>query len=331
MYGLLPSFSIVKGCKVVSICGKNSERMSRYCKKLGLNRYTDWNEMLQKEKPDAVAIAVIPKHQYEIAKYALENGMAVFAEKPLTISFHTSAELNKLAKKKNLPNMLDFMFPEIPEWNAAKKAIENGSIGKILNINVDWKFLSYDLRNHIKSWKTDVEQGGGALSYYFSHTFYYLEYFIGRIKNMQCIFSSSEKSLNKGETIINMIILFENGCIGNAHMDISYAGRQKHTVEFHGEDGTIILQNSSNSFVDNFELTVNTLKGTQKIKPDKVLNLSHDELEDPRIKIIKPIAERFINWCNTGVVTKPDFQDGLRVQQLVEMARVSDSKFHKHE
>ena len=93
--------------------------------------------------------------------------------------------------------MIDFIFPEIPEWRAAKKAIEDGLIGKILNINVDWTFLSYDLRNDIKSWKTDVKQGGGALSFYFSHTFHYLEYFIGRIKSLQCSFSSSEKSVNR--------------------------------------------------------------------------------------------------------------------------------------
>lgn len=223
--------------------------------------------------------------------------------------------------------MLDFIFPEIPEWRATKKAIESGLIGKILNVNVDWTFLSYDLKNHIKSWKTDVDQGGGALSYYFSHTLYYLEYFMGKIKNMQCSFSSSEKSLNKGETIINMTMLFENGCMGNAHMDISCAGIQKHTVEFHAESGKIILQNNSNDFVDNFELIVNTPKGTKKIKPNANLDLLHDESEDPRVKVITPIVERFINWCNAGVAAKPDFQDGLRVQELIEMARDSNSKF----
>ncbi|HIO51838.1 MAG TPA: hypothetical protein EYN36_04580 [Pelagibacteraceae bacterium] len=124
-----------------------------------------------------------------------------------------------------------------------------------------------------------------------------------------------------------MTILFENGCMGNAHMDISYSGRQKHTVEFFADGRKITLQNISDCFVDNFELTVNTGKKTQKIKPDKVLDLSHDELEDPRVKVIKPIAERFINWCNTGVEAKPDFEDGLRVQELIEMARASDSKF----
>ena len=328
MYGLLPAFNEIKGCTVVSICGKNSERMQLYCKKIGLRRYTDWKKMLRKEKPDAIAISVIPKHQYEIAKYALKNGIAVFAEKPLTTSFSSSLELYKLVKK-NLPNMIDFIFPEIPEWQTAKKTIASGIIGKTLSIEVDWRFLSYDLKNHIKSWKTDVKQGGGALSFYFSHVFYYLEYFIGRIKSIQCIFSSSEKSLNKGETSINMIVLFENGCVGNAHMDISYAGRQKHVIEIHGKKGIITLQNNSNNFVDNFELINNTLKGAQKIKPRRVFNLPPDELEDPRVKIIKPIAERFIDWCNNGVAAKPDFQDGLRVQELIEMARISNSKFHK--
>ena len=327
MYGLLPAFSRIKECKVVSICGKNSEMMLNNCKKLGLNRYTDWREMLQKEKPDAVAIAVIPSHQYEIAIYALENEMAVFAEKPLTTSFDTSLELNKLAKKKRLPNMLDFLFPEIPEWHAAKKAIENGLIGEILKVNVDWTFLSYDLMNHIKSWKTDVKQGGGALSFYFSHVFYYLEYFLGRIKNIECNFSSSEKSLNKGETGTDMTISFENGCVGNAHMDISNTDQQKHKVEFHAEGKTMILQNFNSNFVDNFELILNTSKGIEKIKPDMLLDSSYDESEDPRVKVIKPIAERFINWCNTGNTAKPDFEDGLRVQELIKMARISNSNF----
>ncbi len=327
MYGLLPAFSRIKECKVVSICGKNSEMMLNNCKKLGLNRYTDWREMLQKEKPDAVAIAVIPSHQYEIAIYALENGMAVFAEKPLTTSFDTSLELNKLAKKKRLPNMLDFLFPEIPEWHAAKKAIENGLIGEILKVNVDWTFLSYDLMNHIKSWKTDVKQGGGALSFYFSHVFYYLEYFLGRIKNIECNFSSSEKSLNKGETGTDMTISFENGCVGNAHMDISNTDQQKHKVEFHAEGKTMILQNFNSNFVDNFELILNTSKGIEKIKPDMLLDSSYDESEDPRVKVIKPIAERFINWCNTGNTAKPDFEDGLRVQELIKTARISNSSF----
>jgi predicted dehydrogenase len=326
MYGLLPSFNKVEGCKVVSICGSNSERMQNNCKKFNINQYSDWRKMLETEKPDALAVAVTPKHQYDILKYALENEIAVFAEKPLTLSFHTSKDLNDLAKKKELPNVIDYIFPEIPEWHSTKNMIDNESIGKLIKINVDWTFLSYDLSNQIKSWKTDVMQGGGALSFYFSHIFYYLEYFVGKIKNLDCKFFTSNKSLNGGETRIDMTILFKNDCIGNIHLDISCSNKQTHRIEFIGKEGSILLQNNTSNFVDNFELILKTSQETQKVHSEFLLELSDDELEDSRVKTVKPIATRFINWCNNGVATKPDFEDGMRVQELIETAKISALK-----
>jgi len=326
MYCLLPTFSKIKRCKVVGICGKDSERMTNYCKKFGVSRYTNWKEMLEKEKPDAIAIAIIPKYQYEIAKYSLENNIAVFAEKPLTTSFTDSLILKELAITKKLPNMIDFEFPEIPEWRKAKQILENEQIGKVSSISVNWTFLSYDLKNKIDSWKTNIEQGGGALSLVFSHTFYYLEYFLGEIKDLQCNFSSSEKSLNNAETTINMTISFKNGCKGNIHVDISDSEQQKHVIEFHGTNGKLILQNQSNSLVDNFELILHTTNGPQKIESDKPVIISNENSEDPRVKVVSYLAEKFIKWCNTGVSVKPDFQDGARVQELIDMARSSNSE-----
>lgn len=217
--------------------------------------------------------------------------------------------------------MVDFIFPEICEWLEAKKIIESKQLGKIFNINVEWKFMSYDLKNQIKSWKTNVDEGGGALSFYFSHVFYYLEFFIGRIKNVDCTLFSSKKSLNKGETRVDMTVLFENYCIGRIHLDIGYAGKEIHSLEFHGKKGTMKLKNTSNNFVDNFQLTINKNNNIQSIRLAKHKRSHKNELEDPRINVIKPIAERFINWCKTGVPAKPDFQDGLRVQELIENAR----------
>ena len=330
-YGLLPAFSRVEGCKVVSLCGKRSERLLSYCKKVGIDKiYADWKQMLQREKPDAVVIAVIPKYQHEIAKYALNNGIAVFAEKPLTTSAATASQLYKLAKRKNLPNMVDFEFPEIPEFVKTKELIKSDAIGKVLSISVNWELFSSDLKNKIKSWKTDANEGGGALSLFFSHVFYYLEYFLGEIKKLQCTLSMSKRSLNRGESIVNMILLFENGCIGNAHLNIANIGQPKHSIEFHGEDGTILLQNTSNNYVDNFELTISNQQGKRKIQPNYTYSISLDDgSEDSRVKPVTSIAKRFINWCDTGVPSKPDFNDGLRVQKLIETARASNSKFRK--
>ena len=326
MYCLLPAFSNTKNCKVVSICGKNSERMSHFCEKYNVKQYTDWKEMIQKEKPDAVAVAVIPKHQFEIVKYALENKIAVFAEKPLTTNYKTSLELYQLAKKYDLPNMVDFEFPEIPQWVFAKQFLENQKIGKILSFELNWNFLSYDLANNIKSWKTNAEQGGGALSLVFSHTFYYLEYLVGKIKNMECSLVSSEKSLNKADTRIDMKLLFENGCNGQIYVDISNDNEPKHVIKFFGSEGNLSLENFTSDFVDNFELKLYKNDESVSIPFIQKLDFLDDENEDPRIKVVANLTKKFIKWYNIGIPEKPNFGDGLRVQKLIELARSNNRK-----
>lgn len=327
-YGLLAAFNVVKGCEVQSICSEKSVRLKNFWKNKNFDKiYNDWKQMLEKEKPNAVAIAVIPKYQFEIAEYALINGIAVFAEKPLTTSVATSLQLCKLAKENNLPNMVDFIFPEIPEWIEAKKVIEEGDIGKVIAMDVDWSFLSYDLKNDIVSWKTDIEQGGGALSFFFSHVFYYMENFMGKMEKIECAVSISKKSRNHGETLVDIIARFENGCIGNVHLNIGYAGPQKHHIEFQGEKGTLILQNNSTDVVDNFELTIANQQGIKNINSTTLFSLLPKTSEDSRFRPVSAIAGRFINWCNSGIPSKPDFRDGLRVQELIEIARTASLKF----
>lgn len=329
MYGLLPAFDAIKECRVISVCMEKSERLQTYWKNRNPDKiYADWKEMLKQEKPDAVAIAVPPRVQYQIATYALNHHIAVFAEKPLTASFNDSLKLFKLAQKTKLPNMIDFIFPEITEFVKAKKVLSENIIGKINHLTMEWNFLSYDLRNAITSWKTDTKEGGGALSFFFSHVFYYLEYFMGEINKLECSLSSSKKSLNKGDSLVGMVATFKNGGIGIFHMDISYMGKPRHSIKFFGEKGSLLLRNNSNNIVDNFELTIENQKGIKKIKINKLPRLSYLNL-DPRVKAVKPLAQKFINWCNQGTPAKPDFEEGLRVQKLIEMARISNKKLQK--
>ena len=182
------------------------------------------------------------------------------------------------------------------------------------------QFLSYDLKNSIQSWKTDTEKGGGALSFYFSHVFYYLEYFLGKIKSLECNLQKSEKSPNNGETIIHMKLVFDNGCLGNVSLNIN-DNTQTHSIKFIGTTGKLILENNSDQIVDNFDLNLVTNEKEEKIRPILSYNYEHDDSDDPRVKTIVSLAEKFIFWCTDNVPSRPNFQDGLRVQQLIESAR----------
>src|SRR3990172_4617124 len=177
LYGLLPAFQKIPECVITGIAGRSSKRMVDYCRETSVPRiYPDWRGLIEDTKPDAIAVAVVPKYQPEIIVYALQRGISVFAEKPLAIGLEQAEQLQACARKSGLPNMVDYIFPEIPEWREVKRLLEENAIGQVAQVTVNWSFMSHDIQNRLNTWKLNPEEGGGALAYYFSHVFYNLEF-----------------------------------------------------------------------------------------------------------------------------------------------------------
>lgn len=320
LYGLLPAFNLTPGCKVTSICGKKTERLINYCHSIGLKKiYTNWQIMLNEENLDAVALAVTPYAQYEIAKAAIEKGLHVFAEKPLAVTCAQAKKLLDLAKKKKIKHAVDFIFPEIGEWKKVKKLLDEKEYGKLKQISVTWDFLSYDIKNKLKSWKTDVSEGGGALSFYFSHSLYYLEYFAGEILDLKSLLSYSKKSLNGGEVGVDLLINFKNGVNGNAHLYCNSKGLTRHQLIFQCEKATIVLENH-NSLTRNFKITIYI---SDKIIKIPMTKRRIKKNEDERVSIIRNLTTRFIKGIIKNEKVLPSFAQGARVQELIEKIRAS--------
>lgn len=328
LYGLLPAFISTKGCKVVSICGKKSERLVNYCNSIGLKKiYTDWQEMLDNEKLDALAIAVAPIAQYQIAKVALNKNLHIWAEKPLAVTEKQAKELLTLAEKKKIKHIIDFLFPEIEQWKKVKQLLNDKKYGKLKQICLNWDFLSYDIKNKKTSWKTNVSQGGGALSLYFPHSLYYLEYFAGKIINFNSRLIYSKESLNGGEVGVDLLVKFEKGVTGYTHLSCNTPGLNKHQLIFICEKGTIILemdQNPSeekNSFASGFIIKIYADGQIKQLSVPEKINLNS---EDERVRVVKKLTARFIDSIIHDKNIIPSFKEGVRVQELIEKIRVEN-------
>ena len=323
-YGLLPAFRTLENCEVVAICGKKRPQLTEYCEKIGLNNiYSDWQTLLENEKLDALALAVTPSAQYKIAKSAIKKGLHVFAEKPLALNTRQARELLSLARENKIVHGVDFMFPEIPEWQKTKKLLDKETFGKLRSISVRWEFLSYDIKNKIKSWKTDEAEGGGALSFFFSHGLYYLEYFAGKITGIKSTLTYSNESLNGAEVAADMSLKFENGSVGKARVCSNHQGPAKHEIIFECEKGIITLENGSDKVVDNFTLKVSSGNETKTLELKKEKDLPGD---GERVKIVRKLAKRFVESCLKNKPMRPSFEDGLRVQMLIDKIRSVSKK-----
>ena len=116
--------------EVAAIAASTAERAERIARECGIPRaYGDWRGMLADRDLRAVTIAVPPALQPAIALAALDSGKHVFCEKPLAHSAAAAGEMAAAAKARNLANLVDFEFPAVGEFKAAKRLIDSGTIG----------------------------------------------------------------------------------------------------------------------------------------------------------------------------------------------------------
>lgn len=168
-----------KFCEVTAVCDidiNNKEEIEKYSK-----FYLDFEEMLEKEKPDILVIAVQPQNNLSLLKKALEKNIKnILIEKPLTTlkQLNEAYEILELAEKKEALVMVGEITCYDPVTIALKKNIETlGYIKAIATIRsgkypfrftevgvnedllihdiffaryiLDWQKLS--LENHIKA------------------------------------------------------------------------------------------------------------------------------------------------------------------------------------
>jgi predicted dehydrogenase len=324
LYGLLPAFQRIPECSVVGIAGSQTDRLVAYCHQNAIPCFSDWREMIARQRPEALAIAVVPTHQPGIILHALERDIAVLAEKPLAVTLGQATELLARARAGHLAHMVDFIFPEIPHWKKAKQLLAEGAVGTVVQVTASWSFLSYDLRKKLVTWKTDPRQGGGALAFFFSHVFYNLEFFMGTIQSLYCSLNSSPQSPNQGETQVNLLVRFANGCSGNFLLNCAAFNGNHHVLSFYGEKGTLVLENSTPAVSQGWALTRYNEKA--EAEAVSVVQLEGDPTMDERVGLVQSIGRRFIAWCQGENPARPNFEDGCRVQHLIECSRLSSQQ-----
>jgi predicted dehydrogenase len=153
------SIGRIPGIQLVAITEFNAHLLEEQKKYLRVNAYPDYKEMIEKESLDVIHNCTPNMLHYEINKYALEKGIAVYSEKPLAISVEQGKELTLLAQKKSLANGVNFNYRNNVLIQEMKVRMQKKDAGRCLLIHghylQDW--LLYDTDSN---WRLDAKEGG---------------------------------------------------------------------------------------------------------------------------------------------------------------------------
>jgi predicted dehydrogenase len=156
-----------------------------------------------------------------------------------------------------------------------------------------------------------------VLSHHFSHGLHYLEHFGGRISAAASQFTYSPRSKHGAEVGVDLLLAFESGGRGTVHVSANSPGRVAHRLVFECDHGVLVLENRD-AVVDNFQLRTFSDAGEQLVAVESERGQPGD---DERVKIVRKVAQRFVDACTTGGSADPSFEHGVRVHELIEQLR----------
>jgi predicted dehydrogenase len=319
----LPAFRCDRRCSVMALAGSDAARTQSLAHQSDIVlAFGDWRKLVEHPDVDAVTISIPPELQPSIAVRALSLGKPVFAEKPMAADLAGADAMLDAALSSGRANAIGFNFSAIPVWQKAKELLDEGAIGRLRHVGVNWHVENYVTRMRVRNWKSDGRLGGGALGNFVSHSFHYLEWMCGPIVRLSAHLSGLP---GEGDLETNAIVglALQSGAAGSIVMSSASYNGSGHRVEFYGEDGTLSLVNSTRDYMRGFELRL----------ARRPLDFSSIEVDDPldrnfpedgRIAPVARLAARFLDAIESRTQSAPGFAEGRRVQVLLDAARSSD-------
>ena len=114
-------YSEILGADLVGLVDIDEQRVHTVAENLGVPAYTDLDKFLDDAKPDALSIVVPTSMHFEVAKKAMERGVHLLIEKPVTASTDEAGELLRIASDRDLI----LQVGHIERFNSAVQYVKN--------------------------------------------------------------------------------------------------------------------------------------------------------------------------------------------------------------
>jgi len=125
------------GVEVVAGCDVDSNRIQKFLEKFpNAHIYSDYRELLDKEKGLQSVNVSTPDHMHAaMGMAAMDRGIHVYGQKPLTHNLHETRRLVETAREKKIKTQMGIQVHSSTDYRTSKKLIRDGVIGKVKEVH----------------------------------------------------------------------------------------------------------------------------------------------------------------------------------------------------
>lgn len=159
---MLPAFAKLPGAEVTALVGSSEKRAREFADAHGIRyAFGAAAAMYEHEELDLVCIATPTKRHYEDIQEALEQRVAVLAEKPLAMTPQEAETLAEGADEAGVLAMVDHQLRFNPYVKRTAELIRDGSLGDVYLIRIHQQSQAFVDPASPWTWSFEASEGGG--------------------------------------------------------------------------------------------------------------------------------------------------------------------------
>jgi predicted dehydrogenase len=209
-------YSKIPDVEIAGIFDKNFELGKSLANSYKTRFYTDFDEMIEKEKPDIVDICLPTIFHKEYTIKSAKKKINVICEKPIARTIEDGKEMIKVCEENRIKFMVAHVLRFFPEYLKAKEVLEEGLIGEPAIARTS---RGAHFPRGVGDWYKNLKESGGVILDMIIHDFDYLRWCFGDVERVY----AKSLTFKKYEYIDYALVTlrFKNGVI--AHVEGSWA------------------------------------------------------------------------------------------------------------
>ena len=297
---------------IVGVCDIKKDRADTAAKKYNCKAYYDYKELINKDNIDVVHICVPHYLHPIITKYALEQGVHVLCEKPMSIKFEDAVANVELAEKMGVKYGVIFQCRYNDSAKIVKENLDNGKLGKVISARSVLTWCKPDEYYSLSDWKgTWDKEGGGVIIDQAIHSLDLANWFINDpIESVQAQLSNRGHSIMEVDDSAEGFIRYKNGATLGFWAMNNYGCDEPIEIRLFCENGKVVMD------YDKAEITFNdgsVIKAETQIDPEVVYENGKDYWGFQHIRQI----EDFYNAVEQDREPTISGREALKIQKLI--------------
>jgi predicted dehydrogenase len=302
--------------ELTAVCDTDLERARTLAEKYKCGHYSDLKSLLSNEKDFDVAAICTPNGLH--AGHTIESlraGKHVLCEKPMATSSKDCSNMIKEAEKnkRNLFIVKQNRFN--PPVMALKNAIDEGRLGRIINLELNCFWNRGNEYYESSDWKGKKELDGGILYTQFSHFIDLIYWMTGDVKQ---VFALTRNYLHKDiiefEDTGVILLEFENGALGSVNFTVnSYGKNMEGSLTVFGEKGTVKIGGQYLNVLEYQNIENYEIKGLPESRPANNYGFYQGSMSNH-----DKVYENVIDVLNHNGKIAANGYEGMKTVEIIE-------------